>query len=254
MALFSKPKTISEQIGELTKKWVNYPEAYLKKVVDQVEWKTPDLPNYLPREVKRRRVRFTTNRPWSAEFEKQNQFSHRNRVYVQPIKNWLFFKGDRVEVLHGRDKGKQGLITQVIQERNWVIVGGLNWHFRYIGKGEDTRGMLVRSEAPLLVTNQVSLVDPSDDKLTKVEWRYTEEGEPVRVSLRTGRIIPLPFAAEETHDYKDPTSYLENESKDTKAADVEAITFDPSLKTFEMEIMEVMDIKEDRVPKKSYFY
>lgn len=27
---------------------------------------------------------------------------------------------------------------------------------------------------------------------TEVEWRYTEEGERVRVSLRSGRILPVP--------------------------------------------------------------
>jgi large subunit ribosomal protein L24 len=247
-------KSVTDQIGELTKKWANFPEAYLKRTVEQVEWKTPDLPNYLPREVKRRRVRFTMNRPWSPEFDAQNRDSHRNLIPVQPIKDWMFFKGDRVEVLTGRDKGKIGLVSQVIQERNWVVVAGLNWHFRRIGQKGQEGNMLVRSEAPLLVTHQVSLVDPSDDKMTKVEWRFTEEGERVRVSLRTGRIIPLPLAADETHDYKDPSSYLENESKDTTAKEVEAITFDPKLKTFEMEIMEVMDIKEDRVPKKSYWY
>lgn len=29
-------------------------------------------------------------------------------------------------------------------------------------------------------------------KPTEVEWKYTEEGEKVRVSVRTGRIIPKP--------------------------------------------------------------
>lgn len=41
----------------------------------------------------------------------------------------------------------------------------------------------------------------------QVEWRYTEEGDRVRVSKRTGRIIPIPKAAYETYDYKTPTSY-----------------------------------------------
>ena len=42
--------------------------------------------------------------------------------------------------------------------------------------------------------------------------------------------------------------------KDTKAPEVTAITFEPALKTFEMDIMEQMDIKEDRVPAKTYWY
>ena len=42
--------------------------------------------------------------------------------------------------------------------------------------------------------------------------------------------------------------------KDTKASEVTAITFEPALKTFEMDIMEQMGIKEDRVPAKTYWY
>lgn len=32
----------------------------------------------------------------------------------------------------GKDKGKQGIVSQVIQERNWVIVEGLNTHLRVV--------------------------------------------------------------------------------------------------------------------------
>ena len=68
----------------------------------------------------------------------------------------------QVEIMTGQDKGKQGIINQVIQERNWVLVEGLNCHLRVIGKTKDFPGIYIRSEAPLLVTNQVKLVDPSD--------------------------------------------------------------------------------------------
>jgi len=42
--------------------------------------------------------------------------------------------------------------------------------------------------------------------------------------------------------------------KDTKAKEVETITFEPKLKTFEMDVMEAMGIQEDRIPKKTYWY
>lgn len=64
---------------------------------------------------------------------------------------WSFFRGDRVEVLVGRDKGKQGIVKQVIQERNWVIVEGLNTHLRRVGQDKEYPGVLIKSEAPLLV-------------------------------------------------------------------------------------------------------
>lgn len=36
-------------------------------------------------------------------------------------------------------------------------------HYRRLGKTDDFPGIMVQSEAPLLVTNEVSLVDPSDE-------------------------------------------------------------------------------------------
>jgi hypothetical protein len=44
-------------------------------------------------------------------------------------------------------------------------------------------------------------------KSSAIEWRYTVAGEKVRVSVRTGRIIPIPKAAEETYDYKTKATY-----------------------------------------------
>jgi len=222
--------------------------------MEQVYWRTPKGPQYLRREVKRRKYYFDIHRPWTTEFQMQNkQGSIRKKVFVEPIRDWSFFKGDRVEVLVGQDKGKQGIICQVFQERNWVIVEGLNCELKMMGKSKDFPGVCIKSEQPLLVTNEVSLVDPSDLKPSPIEWRYTEAGQKVRVSVRTGRIIPIPRAAEETYDYKTKGTYIESE-KDTKAPEVTAITFEPTLKTFEMDIMEQMGIKEDRVPAKTYWY
>lgn len=59
---------------------------------------------------------------------------------------------------------------------------------------------------------------------TAIEWRYTEDGQKVRISLRTGRIIPIPVSSEETIDYKSPNLYKE-QPKDTSKADAEKITF-----------------------------
>nr|CAD7449402.1 unnamed protein product [Timema bartmani] len=159
----------------------------------------------------------------------------------------------QVEILSGRDKGKQGIVKQVIQERNWVIVEGMNCHLRMVGKSQDFPGVCIKSEAPLLVTNQVSLVDPSDLQSTPVEWRFTDAGEKVRVSVRSGRIIPIPVMAGETVDYKTKASYKDSE-KDTLASNVSEITFAPKLKTFEMDIMEEFGLKEERAPAHTFWY
>lgn len=130
------------RVGDLTKKYSNLPDSYIKRAMEQVYWKTPrGLPQYLPRNVERKKYRFTTNRPWTIQFFHQNYpGSLRKKVFLEPIKEWSFFKGDRVEVLVGKDKGKQGIVQQVIQERNWVIVEGLNTHLRRIGQDKKFPG------------------------------------------------------------------------------------------------------------------
>ncbi len=87
-----------------------------------------------------------------------------------------------------------------------------------------------------------------------MEWRFTEEGERVRIAVRSGVQVPIPTEAFETIDYKTPRGYVENKDKDTAAQEVERITFEPKLATFEMEIMESLGIKEDRTPLKTYWY
>lgn len=141
----------------------------------------------------------------------------------------------------------------MIQERNWVIVEGLNWHYRKVGQDENYPGVIIKSESPLLVTGQVSLVDPADLQATSVEWRFTEEGQKIRVSMRTGRSIPLPGTMEETVDYKSKSVYVDKD-KDTLASVASAISFTPKLQTFEMDIMEQHGIEENGVPRKTYWY
>lgn len=51
-----------------------------------------------------------------------------------------------------------------------------------------------------------------------------EDGKRVRISLRTGRIIPIPISSEETKDYKTPQLYKE-QPKDTVRNDVLMVTF-----------------------------
>ncbi|XP_022920766.1 large ribosomal subunit protein uL24m [Onthophagus taurus] len=246
---------ILSAISKYSKDYSNLPDRYIKRSMEQVYWKNPKGIQYKPNAVvQRKNFKMTMNRPWTGQFHQQNTAGrHHKKVFVEPIKDWSFFRGDRVEILVGKDKGKQGIVKQVIQERNWVVVEGLNCHLRKVGGEKNFSGVYIQSEAPLLVTNQVSLVDPADLKSTKIEWRFTEDGQKVRVSARTGRIIPIPATSDTTVDYKTKGTYKE-QPKDTAADDVAAITFEPKLKTFEMEIMDNMGIKEDRVPPKSYWY
>lgn len=217
-----------------------------------VGWRTPRAVQYQPRDIKKKHYRITMNRPWTEEARRQNML-RRKKVYVKPVIDWSYFRGDMVEVLVGKDKGRQGTISQVIEERNWVVVEGLNGHYRTVGKTDDFPGVMVLSEAPLLVDDQVALLDPADNKPCQIEWRYTQAGDRVRVSTRSGRLVPMPTQAAETYDYKTASAYRESD-KDTREEDLTIISFQPQLKTFEMDVVESMGVEPGPPAKPTYWW
>ncbi|PZC71887.1 hypothetical protein B5X24_HaOG212285 [Helicoverpa armigera] len=226
---------LSKKVGDLTVKYSNLPESFIKRSYEQVYWKNPSkYPQYPTAQIARKKFRFTTNRPWTAQFRMQNDRNvHRKKVFVEPVGEWSFFKYE--------------LFFSVLLIKNHTPK-------LQVGKDKKFPGITIQSEAPLLVTTGVKLVDPETLKPTDFEWRYTEEGDKVRVSLASSRIIPIPKTAEETMDFKSKELYVENVDKDTTSDTVAKVTFAPKLRTFEMDIMEEMGIKEDRVPAKSYWY
>jgi len=197
--------------------------------------------------------RFGTSRPWTVAAKRRNPpGTRRKKVFVEPIASvdWTVLRGDTVEILAGKDKGKQGKVTQVFRHRNWVILEGLNTHYRFVGKSGDYRGTYIASEAPFLLRD-IAIIDPTDRKPTELEWRFTEEGEKVRVSLRTGRIVPKPVVERRdgiiTQQWKDGP-------KDTNPEDALEKTYNPSLKTLEEEVMEKLNIQEPRRHRRTYWY
>ena len=241
-----------------TKSYANLPERYLLRKTVRAKYISPPHPSAFRQQIKLTKIpQHTMIRPWTDEYAKtESPWKKQHNTMAQPIReeDWMWFKGDRVEILCGKDKGKQGYINFVLQERNLVTVEGLNCNFKVMGKTHDFPGMGTMEEQPLRVTDQVQLVDPVDEKVTEVEWRHAEDGERIRVAVRSDTLLPIPSQAFETVDYKTPEGYMENKEKDTNAADVEEITYEPKLATFEMEIMEAQGIKEDRIPHKTYWY
>lgn len=249
--------TILMCVSKLPKSFSNFPDKYVKKHTEFVEWKTPSRANYNPTTIryrKRSKIYYDRYRPWTQAFKSLNEpNNHHPRIWVEPIERFYMFIGDRVEILRGKDKGKQGVVKYVVQERNWVFVEGLNVtrSIRSLGTYSDNLVTLV--EQPLLVPRDVALVDPSDKQPTAVKWKYNEAGELVRVSERTGYIILIPLESFKTYDYLTPDQYKDS-PKDTSRDDAIKVTFEPVLKTFEMDIADQHGIKEDRIPYKTYWF
>jgi large subunit ribosomal protein L24 len=96
-------------------------------------------------------------------------------------------KGDRVVVLAGKDKGKQGAVTQVLPKENRVLVQGVNLVQRHTKATQaDPQGGIKSKEATLHVSN-VALVD-SNGKATRVGFKI-EGDKKVRIAKTTGEVI-----------------------------------------------------------------
>ena len=97
--------------------------------------------------------------------------------------------GDRVVVLAGKDRGKEGTVTRAIPKADKVVVEGVNVAKRHRKptKAMD-QGGIVDLEMPIHISN-VALIDP-DGKPTRVGFRVEADGTKVRVSKRTGVDLP----------------------------------------------------------------
>jgi large subunit ribosomal protein L24 len=96
-------------------------------------------------------------------------------------------KGDRVVVLAGKDKGRQGSVSKVLPKENRVVVEGVNMVSRHTKATQaDPQGGIKKKEAALHVSN-VAIVD-SNGKPTRVGFKI-EGDKKVRVAKTTGEVI-----------------------------------------------------------------
>ena len=96
-------------------------------------------------------------------------------------------KGDRVVVLTGKDKGRQGNVLKVLPKDERVVVEGLNMVQRHTRPTQgDPQGGIKNKEASLHLSN-VAVVD-STGKATRVGFRV-EGDKKVRFAKTTGEVI-----------------------------------------------------------------
>ncbi len=100
-------------------------------------------------------------------------------------------KGDNIEVLAGKDKGKQGTVLETRTD-NRVLVEGVNMVKKHVrpnpNKGET--GGIVDQEAPLAISN-VALVNPVTGKGERVGFKILEDGKKVRIFKKSGEVADV---------------------------------------------------------------
>ncbi len=98
---------------------------------------------------------------------------------------------DTVVVISGKDKGKTGRILRVDREKGRVYVEGLNMikrHQKPTALNPNAQAGVIEREGPIHISN-VMLIDPKDNKPTRVGIVRRDDGRRIRVAKRSGTEI-----------------------------------------------------------------
>ncbi len=95
-------------------------------------------------------------------------------------------KGDRVRVLSGKDRGKEGEVMFAFPSEGTVIIDGVNIAKKHQGPRQGIMQTgIIDKEMPIRVSN-VAVLSPADNKPTRVAYRFDSNGEKIRICRRTG--------------------------------------------------------------------
>ncbi len=96
-------------------------------------------------------------------------------------------KGDRVRVLTGTDRGREGTVAKVLPGRGKVIVDGVNVARKHVRANpqQNIPGGIIEVDMALDASN-VAVLSPKDGKPTRVGYRFDAEGNKMRICKRSG--------------------------------------------------------------------
>ncbi len=98
-------------------------------------------------------------------------------------------KGDTVQAIAGRDKGKTGKVLRVFPKRERVIVEGMNFVKRHTrARPPEQQGGILQKEASLHISN-VMVYCPRCSRATRIGHRKLEDGTKARICRRCREII-----------------------------------------------------------------
>lgn len=98
-------------------------------------------------------------------------------------------KGDTVQVISGKDKGKVGEVLEALPKQSKVVVKGVNIRTKHVKpQQEGESGRIDTFEAPIHSSN-VMLYSETQKTASRIGYTFTEDGRKVRMLKKTGEII-----------------------------------------------------------------
>ena len=98
-------------------------------------------------------------------------------------------KGDTVQVLSGKDKGKTGMVIKVIPKIGKVVIENINTHTKFErSKTAGKPGQQVKISSPLPVS-KVMLVDNNSGRPSRIGYSFLESGKKQRIAKQSGKAV-----------------------------------------------------------------
>ena len=95
--------------------------------------------------------------------------------------------GDKVMVIAGANKGKEGKIISVLGDK--VVVEGVNVRKKHLKpKYNGGNGEIREVEAPIHISN-VMLIDPQTKKPSRIKFEFDKDGKKIRISKKSNEKI-----------------------------------------------------------------
>lgn len=96
-----------------------------------------------------------------------------------------FKVGDKVVVIAGKDKGKEGKIIKTLKNDNKVVVEGINMVTKHVKpSAQNENGGIIKVEASIHASN-VMILDPKTKKRTRIAHEIDENGKKHRISVKS---------------------------------------------------------------------
>jgi large subunit ribosomal protein L24 len=97
-------------------------------------------------------------------------------------------KGDKVKILIGKDKGREGEVIKSFPKKSSIVVQGLNIFKKHVKPSQNRPGSIVEKERPFYIS-KVALICPECKKTTRVGYKIDKSGTKYRICKKCQAII-----------------------------------------------------------------
>ena len=98
-------------------------------------------------------------------------------------------KGDKVKIMLGKDRGKEGAVVRVLAPQGRILVEGVNILKKHVKPGQVSKeGGIISVERPINASD-VMLVCPNCKKPTRVGFGLTKAGNKARICKKCGEVL-----------------------------------------------------------------